>query len=203
MKFLLTGFTPFGGESINPAWQVVRLLPDTVFSATIIKAELPTVFGKGAQVLADIIYQHHPDVVLCLGQAGGRPDISLERVAINLRDARIADNEGNMPQDEAIVPEGKAAYFSKLPTRSLVDYLRQKGIPASLSYSAGTYVCNEVMYKLLSICDRDFPQMKGGFIHIPYAPEQVAVMAPPQPSLPIATVREGLELAIGFLSRSR
>lgn len=200
MKYLVTGFEPFGGEKVNPAWEAVKLLPDSIAGATLIKAQLPTVFSKGAGVLDALIQRHRPDTVLCLGQAGGRPGLSVERVAINLRDASIPDNEGNQPRDEPIVTEGRTAYFSNLPTRSLVEHLGGKGYPAALSYSAGTYVCNEVMYRLLYIIDTSFPKMRGGFIHVPYAPEQAAAISPLPPSLPIATVSEALRLALSFLS---
>lgn len=196
MRILVTGFAPFGGEKINPAYEAVKLLPDTIAGAAIIKAELPTVFRKGAQALQALIDTHQPHAVLCVGQAGGRPVISVERVAINLQDARIADNEGNRPTDEIIVAEGKAAYFSNLPTRAMVQFLRDKGIPAALSYTAGTYVCNDVLYHLLYWIDTLYPQMRGGFIHVPYDPAQVVNMSPPAPSMPIAAISEGIRLAI-------
>jgi len=196
VKILVTGFAPFGGETINPAYEAVKLLPDTIAGAAIIKAELPTVFRKGAQALRTLIDTHKPDAVLCIGQAGGRPVISVERVAINLQDARIADNEGNSPKDETIIPTGRTAYFSNLPTRAIVQFLQDKGIPAALSYSAGTYVCNDVLYHLLYWIDSLYPQMRGGFIHVPYDPAQTVNLSPPAPSMPIATISQGLKLAL-------
>ncbi|HBS93242.1 MAG TPA: pyroglutamyl-peptidase I [Firmicutes bacterium] len=196
MKILVTGFAPFGGEKINPAYEAVKLLPSTIAGTAIIKAELPTVFRKGAQVLQALINAHNPDAVLCIGQAGGRPVISVERVAINLQDARIADNEGNCPNDETISVQGKTAYFSNLPTKAIVQFLRGNGVPAALSYTAGTYVCNDVLYHLLYWIDTLYPQMQGGFIHVPYDPAQVVNLSPPAPSMPIAAISEGLRLAL-------
>lgn len=196
MKILVTGFAPFGGEKINPAYEAVKLLPSTIAGTAIIKAELPTVFRKGAQVLQALINAHNPDAVLCIGQAGGRPVISVERVAINLQDARIADNEGNCPNDETISAQGKTAYFSNLPTKAIVQFLRENGVPAALSYTAGTYVCNDVLYHLLYWIDTLYPQMRGGFIHVPYDPVQVVNLSPPAPSMSIAAISEGLRLAL-------
>ena len=201
MKILVTGFMPFGGEEINPAWEAVKLLPDTINGAEILKAELPTAFGKGAEVLRTCIEAHQPDAVLCVGQAGGRASIAVERVGINWRDARIEDNEGNKPVDEKIIPEGRDAYFSNLPARAIVERLQNSGIPAVLSYSAGTYVCNEVLYHLLYWIDTLYPHMRGGFIHVPYDPAQVAKMSSPAPSLPIATISKGLKLALQEISQ--
>lgn len=200
MKFLVTGFAPFGGEKVNPAWEAVKLLPATLPGARIITALLPTAFEQGARVLAEQIQLHEPDAVLCVGQAGGRPALAVERVAVNLVDARIADNEGNKPQDEAVIPGGPAAYFSNLPTRALVERLLAKGIPASLSYSAGTYVCNEVFYRLMHLVAVRYPKMLGGFIHVPYDTKQAARLPAPPPSLPVAIVAQGLQEAIIFLA---
>jgi len=195
-KILLTGFTPFGGEEINPSYEAVRLLPDTIGDFQIIKAELPTVFRKGAQTLEQHVQEHNPVAVICIGQAGGRAAINVERVAINLQDARSPDNEGNCPGDEPIIPGGRTVYFSNLPTRAMVQSLQEHGIPAVLSYTAGTYVCNDVMYHLLSWTEERYPRLMGGFIHVPYAPGQVANMAAPQPSMPISTITQGLQLAV-------
>lgn len=203
MRILVTGFTPFGGEKINPAYEAVKLLPDIIEGAEIIKAKLPTVFGKGALVLKNLIEEYQPDVVLCIGQAGGRPALSVERVAINLQDAGIPDNEGNCPMDEPIIPAGNDAYFSNLPTRAIVQALRAHGIPAVLSYTAGTYVCNDVMYHLLYWLDTLYPRIQGGFIHVPYAPVQVANRTSPAPALPIALISEGLGMAISIIVQTR
>jgi pyroglutamyl-peptidase len=199
LKILITGFAPFGGQELNPAYEALKLLPGVIEGASVVKAELPTVFGKGAQVLRDLLAAHLPQVVLCLGQAGGRPGLSVERVAINLKDAAIPDNEGNRPADELIRAGGRAAYFSTLPTRRIVRHLQERGIPADLSYTAGTFVCNEVFYSLLQYQEEEGTGAKGGFIHVPYAPEQAANFSPLAPSLPIATVAAGVELAIALV----
>lgn len=196
MNILVTGFSPFGGETINPAYEAVKLLPDSIENARIIKAELPTVFRKGAETLRELISKFNPAIVICVGQAGGRSAIAIERIAANLHDASNPDNEGNCPEDESIISEGKAAYFSNLPTRAIVQALKEARIPAVLSYTAGTYVCNDVMYHLLYWIEQSYPDMRGGFIHVPYDPAQTANSAAPAPSMPIAVTAEALRLAI-------
>jgi len=200
MKLLITGFEPFGGEKINPAYEAVKYLPDTIGEVELIKAELPTVFRRGAEVLEQLIQIHQPAVVICVGQAGGRSAIAIERVAINLQDARMEDNEGNCPTDEPIKRDGKTAYFSNLPTREIERRLNEHGIPAVISYSAGTYVCNDVMYHLLYWIEKQYPMIRGGFIHVPYDTAQAAKHTSPAPSMPVSTIAEGLRLAIGAVS---
>lgn len=146
MKILVTGFDPFGTDTMNPAIEAVKRLPDTVNGADIIKLEIPTVFGKSAEVVRQAMTEHDVDYVLNIGQAGGRFDMTPERVAINLDDARIADNEGNQPIDVPIKADGEAAYFSQLPIKAMVTAMKEAGIPASVSNSAGTFVCNHIMY---------------------------------------------------------
>lgn len=195
MKVLITGFDPFGGESMNPAYEAVKLLPDTTGGHTIIKKEIPTVFRKSLEVLEAEMKQHQPDIVLCIGQAGGRFGITPERVAINQDDARIPDNDGNQPIDEVIAGSGAAAYFANLPIKTMVKRIQAAGIPASLSNTAGTFVCNHVMYGLLHLIAEKFPGVRGGFIHVPYAPSQV-VDKPNTPSLTLEQIRDGLLIAI-------
>lgn len=202
MKVLITGFSPFGGETINPALEAVNELPDTIEGAEIIKAELPVVFNGGALVLEELIITHRPEVVICVGQAGSRAAISVERVAINLQDARIPDNEGKTPVDEQVKADGKDAYFSNLPTRAMVQALGEQGIPAVLSYSAGTYVCNDAMYHLLYWIDKRWQDLRGGFIHVPYCPAQAANMSSPPPSMSIADIARALEVAIGVATEA-
>ena len=179
-KVLVTGFEPFGGERVNPSWEVVKQLGDLELSgAQIVVRQLPCVFGKAIGALNAAIDDVHPEMVLCVGQAGGRSDFSVERVAINIDDARIPDNEGNEPVDAAIVADGPAAYFSSLPIKTIVNGLRESGIPASVSQTAGTYVCNHVMYGLMHrLAQPSCNVVKGGFIHIPYLPEQAAKHRP-------------------------
>ena len=149
MKILITGFNPFGGESTNPAFEAVKLLPDTIKEAQIIKLEIPTEFKRAGKVLQDGIETNKPDVVVCIGQAGGRSAITPEKVAINLMDGRIPDNAGYQPVDTPVREDGPTAYFASLPVKAMVETIREAGIPAFLSYSAGTYVCNFLMYELL------------------------------------------------------
>lgn len=173
MKVLITGFDPFGGESINPAFEAVKRLPETIEGAEIIKIEIPTVFGKSFDVLKSAIEKHNPDVTLCIGQAGGRFEITIERVAINLDDARIADNDGNQPMDKVIFKDGKNAYFSNLPIKAMVEEMKKDHIPAAVSNTAGTFVCNHIMYSLLYLINKEYSAMRGGFIHVPFINEQV------------------------------
>ena len=172
MKILITGFEPFGGESVNPAYEAVKLLPDMAGDIQIVKMEIPTVFGEAGKVVETGILQHQPDAVICVGQAGRRADIGVERVAINLVEASIPDNAGNQPMDVKVQEDGDTAYFATIPVKAMVKNIKDHGIPASISYTAGTYVCNSVMYDLLYLIDRKYPSIRGGFIHVPYATEQ-------------------------------
>lgn len=201
MKIMMTGFEPFGGESMNPALEAVRRLPDQVAGAEIVKAELPTVYGRAGEVLEEAVDRELPDAVLCVGQAGGCSGILVERVAINLRDARMADNGGRQPVDEAVREDGPAAYFATVPTKAMVEAVREAGIPAFLSYSAGTFVCNDVLYSLLYLVERKHPAMKGGFIHVPYATEQTVGKPSGTPGMALETIVRGLESAIGAVVR--
>ena len=162
-KVLITGFEPFGGEEINPAYEAVKLLPDEIDGAKLIKLEIPTVFQKGVDAVYNAIQKYQPDYVLCIGQAGGRSQLTPEWVGINFRNARIADNEGNQPVQTPVIEGGPAAYFTMLPVFCMVEKMKENGIPASVSYSAGTYVCNDVMYSLLHYCHTEFKNTKGGF----------------------------------------
>ena len=172
MKILVTGFDPFGGESVNPALEAVKKLPDEIAGAQIVKLEVPTVFRKSGEVLAAEIEKQRPDAVICVGQAGGRSTVTVEKVAINLAEARIEDNEGNQPTDIKIKEDGETAYFSTLPIKAMVMNMRKNGIPANISYTAGTFVCNDIMYTLLYTL-KNYPNTRGGFIHVPFIPEQV------------------------------
>lgn len=194
MKLLLTAFDPFGGQNINPALEAVKQIPDQIHNTTIIKLEVPTVFNKSIEILSKAIEEHLPDAVLCIGQAGGRTAITPERVAINIDDAGIADNEGNQPLDQPIRPDGAAAYFSSLPIKAMAARIREAGIPAAISNSAGTFVCNHLMYGLLYTLNQNYPHMKGGFIHVPYIPSQV--INRPAPSMELSDIVRGLECAI-------
>lgn len=196
MKVLVTGFDPFGGESINPAYEAVKLLPDTICDAEIIKLEIPTIYKKSGEVMDKKIEACNPDVVLCIGQAGGRSSITIEKVAINLAEARIKDNDGNQPMDSALEEDGENAYFTNLPCKAVVKELRDNGIPAHISYTAGTFVCNDVMYHVLHLIHTKYKNMRGGFIHVPYVTEQVVDKPQGTAAMSAETIAKGLELAI-------
>ena len=195
MKILVTGFDPFGGESVNPALESVKRLPATIQGAEVKWVEIPTVFHRSAAVLEKEMEAYQPDVVLCVGQAGGRTGLTPERVAINQDDARIPDNDGNQPIDVVIRADGAPAYFSSLPIKAMVEEIKKAGLPASVSNTAGTFVCNHLMYQALYLVDKKFPQTRAGFIHIPYMLEQV-VDKPSQPAIGLADITRGLEAAI-------
>lgn len=195
MKVLITGFDPFGGEKINPALEAVKQLPDEIAGAEVIKVEIPTVFRKSLTHLANAIETHKPNIVICIGQAGGRFGITPERVAINIDDARIKDNDGNQPIDIAIKEDGAPAYFTNLPIKAMVKEICDFGLPASVSNTAGTFVCNHLMYGVMYLIDKKYPEMKGGFIHVPYVPNQV-ITKPNTPCMSVTDISKGLELAI-------
>ena len=169
-KLLITGFDPFGGETVNPSWEAVRLLPEEIGTFRLTKLQIPTVFGRAAETVLAAAEKLQPDVILCIGQAGGRSGVTPEVVAINLREARIPDNAGNQPSAVPVVKDAPAAYFSTAPVRAMVQAINDEGIPAALSYSAGTFVCNDVLYSLL----RHYhgTATKVGFVHVPFLPEQ-------------------------------
>ena len=173
MKVLITGFDPFGGEKINPAWEAVRALPDNIDGIEVVKLQIPTVFKKSAKKLFENIDSVKPDVVICVGQAGGRYEFSVERIAINVDDGRIPDNDGYQPVDSPVFEDGENAYFSTLPIKAIVEEVKKAGIPAAVSNTAGTYVCNHIMYSLLYYLNKNNLNIKGGFIHVPFIPEQV------------------------------
>lgn len=195
MKVLITGFDPFGGESINPAWEAVKMMKDTIAGAEIVKMQIPTVVGKSIEKIHEKMKEINPDIVLSIGQAGGRFGVTPERVAINITDARIPDNEGNQPIDTPIFVDGPAAYFTNLPVKAMVESIKNAGYPSVLSNTAGTYICNHVMYGILHYIDKEFPNIRGGFIHVPYAASQV-VNKPGTPSMAIADITAALEAAV-------
>ena len=196
MKLLLTAFDPFGGETLNPALEAVKQLPDRIGGVEIIKLEVPTVFGKSIDRVTAAIRQEKPDAVLCIGQAGGRRGLTPERVAINIDDARIPDNEGNQPIDRSIVAGGPAAYFATLPVKAMVQAIRDVGLPADLSNTAGTFVCNHLLYGVLHLLATEYPGVRGGFLHLAFPPEQAAGRPSPVPSLPLADIVRGIAAAV-------
>lgn len=198
MKILVTGFDPFGGEKVNPSLEAVKSLPSVIHGAEIRWVEIPTVFYKSAEVLEEEIVRYQPDVVLCIGQAGGRASLTPERIAINQDDARIPDNQGNQPIDTPICLDGQAAYFSTLPIKAMVQAIKEDGLPATVSNTAGTFVCNHLMYQALYLADKKFPNVRAGFMHIPYMTEQV-VNKPNTASMNLVDIVKGIEAAIGAI----
>ena len=195
MKILVSGFDPFGGEKVNPAIESVKLLPDEIKGAQIIKLEIPTVARKSLKRLEEVIEAEKPDVVINVGQAGGRPDITVERVGINMDDFRIKDNEGNQPIDEKIAEDGPDAYLVTIPIKAMVQKMIENKIPASVSNTAGTFVCNHVCYGMAHLASTKYPNMRTGFIHIPYLPEQVIGKAD-TPSMSLDNILKGITIAI-------
>ena len=189
-KLLITGFEPFGGEKINPSWEAVKLLPEKIGDFEIIKTEIPVVFEKAADIVLSEAEDIKPDAIICVGQAGGRAGITPEMVAVNLRFASIPDNEGNQPKDIPCVEEGENAYFSTLPVRKMAAAVSEASIPCSVSYSAGTYVCNDLIYHVLHRYKES--DVKACFIHVPFIPEQTS----DKPSMELVTIAKALEIAI-------
>ena len=195
MKILYTGFEPFGGESTNPSFEAVSLLPEVIAGASVVRRQIPTLFTQGAEAVLSAIRLEQPDFVICCGQAGKRCLITPEFVAINYRHARLPDNAGLQPREEAILADGPAAYFTKLPVHAIVQRCQQEGIPAQVSYTAGTYVCNEVMYRLLHGIATEFPGVVGGFLHVPYSTDQVAGKGEDLPSMALPLLVKALQIA--------
>ena len=188
-KLLITGFQPFGGEEINPSWDAVLRLPDKIGEYTLTKLLVPVVFKDGAEAIIRKADEISPDVILSIGQAGGRDAVTPELVGINLRHASIPDNAGNLPHDEPIEEGGRDAYFSTLPVRKMAEAVSSVGIPSRVSYSAGAYVCNDVIYTLLS---RYFESgVRVGFIHVPYSKEQGK-----EPSMDLSDIVRAITVAI-------
>lgn len=198
MNILVTAFDPFGGESINPAQYAVDRLDDQIGDHRVYKLTVPTVFGRAAELVLEKMDQLRPDAVICVGQAGGRRAVTPERVAINIMDASIDDNDGQQPKDELIIPDGPAAYFSTLPIKKIVQAVREAGIPCDVSNSAGTFVCNSLLYSVLHHAAGDMPETKAVFIHVPYIPEQTEGKEN-TPSMPLDDIVRALKVAIECL----
>ncbi|MEU8349975.1 pyroglutamyl-peptidase I [Streptomyces sp. NPDC048845] len=194
-RVLVTGFEPFDAEAVNPSWQAVELLAaHPPAGLTVTTARLSCVFGAAVDELRTAVAREEPALVLCTGQAGGRPDLTVERVAVNVDDARIPDNAGRQPIDEPVVPGGPDAYFARLPVKACVAAAREAGVPASVSQTAGTFVCNNVFYGLMHLIATERPALRGGFVHVPYTPEQVTGRS--LPALPAGTVADGLRAVL-------
>ena len=201
MKVLLTAFDPFGGDTVNPANEAVKLVRNNVNGVEVVKVEVPTVFHKSIDVVAKAIEEEKPDAVFCIGQAGGRAELTPERVAINIDDARIADNEGNQPIDVKVFEDGEPAYFATLPIKAMVAAIRNAGIPSSVSNTAGTFVCNHLMYGVLYTLAKKYPGVRGGFMHVPFIPEQV-IARPNTPSMALSDIVRGIEAAITAIAEN-
>jgi pyroglutamyl-peptidase len=195
VRALVTGFDPFGGDEVNPSSLAVGRLSRQVGDVAVTAIELPTSYANSASVLMAAIDEMRPDIVLCVGQAGGRTDLCLERVAINVQDARIRDNDGNQPIDVPVVANGPAAYFSTLPIKACVAEMRRAGLPAVVSNTAGTFVCNHIFYALMDIIRQQPTPMRGGFLHIPYMPEQASRVGG-APSMALTDIVRGIEIIL-------
>ena len=187
-RLLITGFDPFGGSKINPSWMAVNMLPEQVGDYVLCKLPIPTVCGKAAELVLEKAAEFKPDLILCIGLAGGRDAVTPERIAVNIRDAKISDNEGNQPSGDRITADGPAAYFATAPVEKMSGAIRDAGIPSCVSNTAGTFVCNDVLYTLL--CRYEGTNVKVGFIHVPNVPELGS------PSLPIEQIVSALIAAI-------
>ena len=197
MTILITAFEPFQQETTNATMAALSLLPDRLCGVTLEKRVIPVIFGEAIDAVTKLVDDLRPDAVVCLGQASGRAEVTPERVAINVMDARIADNAGNQPVDAPIRADGPAAYFSTLPVKAMVQAMKEAGVPAALSNTAGTFVCNNLMYGLLDYLGRTGRHIPAGFIHIPATPAQAVER--PSPSLSPETVAKGLLAAISVL----
>ena len=193
-KLLITGFDPFGGQTINPSWEAVSSLPDIIGDYNIIKLQIPTEFDHASSWVLKHASMIYPDVILCIGQAGGRDAVTPETIGINLREASIPDNSGYQPMNVPVVEYAREAYFATVPIRDMVNEIRSYGIPARLSYSAGTFVCNDVLYRVLH--EFHNTDTRVGFIHVPYLPEQAKST---EPSLPLEKIVEALTACIQVL----
>lgn len=202
MKILVTGFEPFDGETINPSWEAVRRLGGQAGGAELVTRRLPTAFALCGPALEAALESCRPNAVLCVGQAGGRASVTVERVAVNLMDARMPDNAGAQPVDEPVCPHGPAAYFASLPVKAMVQRVRAAGIPCHLSYSAGAYVCNCVMYQALHLAAVRYPGLRAGFVHVPFLDEQAAAKPAGTPSASLAVVLRALTLALEAVADS-
>ncbi|MBV9863272.1 MAG: pyroglutamyl-peptidase I [Alphaproteobacteria bacterium] len=195
IRALVTGFEPFGDDPRNPSVDAIRRLPRRLGTLDLAVRELPTVFDRSRDLLARAVADLAPDIVLCVGLAGGRAELSLERVAVNIDDAPIPDNAGFRPIDRAIVTGGPAAYFTTLPIKAAVAALRAAELPASISNSAGTYVCNHVFYELMHLVAIAEHSLCAGFLHVPYLPSQVS-RHPGAPSMTLEEIVRGIQIVL-------
>lgn len=204
VKVLLTGFDPFGEERqaehpVNPAWEAVKRVqpPERI---ELMRLQVPTVFGLSVETVRDAMERFRPDAVICVGQAAGRTAVTPERIGINVMDAVAADNAGNAPQDQPVVPGAPAAYFATLPVKAMTEAIRAADVPAAVSDTAGTFVCNALLYGVLHLAATEFPDTRCGFIHVPCLPEQAAHFSRPVFTLPMEEIVRALEAALRVLT---
>ena len=197
MKVLITGFEPFGGEEINPSWEAVKALPEELNGATLLKVQLPVSFKRVREILPRLITKEGPDIVLLTGQAGGRPNVTVERVAINVMDSTMPDNDGFKPEDEPVFEGAPDAYFATIPIKAIVKALRKAGIPAGVSNTAGTYVCNTAMFTALHTIAVSGMEAKAGFVHVPFSHAQA--LEKPRPSMAQETINKAIRRALELL----
>lgn len=191
-KILVTGFEPFGGEHTNPSWEVVKALPRTIAGRSVVRERIPVSFRRGPAAALAAIQRESPSIVLCVGQAGGRAKVTPEFVGINYADARIPDNDGEQPQGRRLSPGAPDARFSTLPVRAMAQVMVDAGVPAAVSHSAGTYVCNAVLFSVLDALFSSRSTARAGFVHVPNSPEQACRLAGEAPSMPVALMLQGI-----------
>ena len=199
-KLLLTGFEPFGGEKINPALEAVRSVKDQIGSLRVIKLQVPVVYHEAGRVVCEAMEKEKPDAVLCIGQAGGRDAVTVERVAVNVMDAASPDNVGQVMQDIPVVPEGPDGYLATLPVKKMIAAVQEKQIPCRISNTAGTYVCNSLIYQVQHWAQQNMPGVKACFVHVPYVPEQT-LDKPDKPSMPLVDIITAIEAAIEAIEK--
>ncbi len=202
MKILITGFDPFEKEKVNPSYEAVKLLPDTIAGAEIIKLEIPTVFADCLKPIEKAVEQYHPDAIICIGQAGGRSCLTIEKVGINIMDARIPDNSGAQPIDVPVVAGGPDAYFATIPVKAMMQNVRDHNMPCFVSYTAGTFVCNAVMYMVLHMCAVQYPDIRAGFMHVPYENSQAIDKLQGTPSMSLKDIAVSIEYAVEALVKN-
>lgn len=195
-KILVTGFEPFGGEKTNPSWEVASTLPATIAGHAVVCERIPVSFGRGPAAVLAAIRREDPSIVLCLGQAGGRAKVTPEFVGINYADARIPDNDGGQPRGARLLEDAPDAYFSTLPVHAMARAMVDAGVPAAVSYTAGTYVCNAVLFSALHALAKSQPTVRAGFVHVPYSPEQACRLPEATPSMPVALMRKAITSAL-------
>ena len=200
MRILVTGFEPFGQDNVNPSSELLKKLPSQILTADVIKLEIPVVRWKALDKIREAIKEYSPDVVLSVGQLAGRSDISIERVAINIDDYQMPDNDGNKPIDEPIIKDAPNAYFMSIPIKAIHKKLIENRMPASISNSMGTYLCNHVAYGVANMIS-EYENIKSGFIHIPILPEQ-AINKPKTPAMSLETSTRAIELVIEAIVES-